>query len=163
GRDARTVGTRGIGVPRRRLSPLGSVLRVGAVLALPAALLVGSLAGAVAQSSSALFSPDLGGKPQRFQQSGNTARDARAAVQSISTFKPAPGAGTTGFDSSGKRKAKGKGKGKDKGKDQSSEKGKAPALPSPPSAYGSPQANPLAPTRLAVPRLPIGVARRGAS
>ena len=141
------------------------------------------MADAVAESSSALLRPELYGDPKsppRFQRTGK-AKDARAGTLSTSTFQPASGAGTTGFDSSGKRKAKGKGKtgkgkagttkaGTDKaGTDQAGEKGKAQVpvqaqpLPSPPSRYGSPDANPYAPTRLAVPRPASGVARKGAS
>ncbi len=120
------------------------------------AFLAAPLAGALAESNSSLLRPELYGDPKsptRFQRG----KDARAEAQSISTFQPASGAGTTGFDSSGKRKAKGKDK---SGKDKTGEKAKAPAVP---SRYGSPTANPLAPVRLAVPRPASGVARRGAS
>ena len=154
------------------------------VAALPAAFVAGAVTGAQAESSAALLRPQLDGDPRnaRFQRQ-DAKKDARAELNSISTFQPASGAGTTGFDSSGKRKkAKGKDKsakdkaGSDKaGNDKAGEKGKAaetgkapatakaPPFPSPPSRYGSPAANPFAPTRLAVPRLASGVARRGAS
>jgi hypothetical protein len=158
------------------------VLRVGAL----AVLLAGSIAGAFAESSSpSLLRPELYGDPKgaaaRFQKA--KAKSTSSDFSSISTFQPASGAGTTGFDSSGKRKAKGKaknrpaglvaekGKEKDKSKDQAGEKAKAqapppappPPLPSPASRYGSPDPNPYAPTRLAVPRPASGVARKGAS
>jgi hypothetical protein len=122
-------------------------------------LLAGSIAGAVAESNSGLLRPELYGDPKslsRFQKAGS-AKGALAQQPSTSTFQPASGAGTTGFDSSGKRKAKGK------GKDKADAKAKALPLPSPPSRYGSPDANPYAPTRLAVPRPATGVARKGAS
>jgi hypothetical protein len=135
-------------VPPLRRLPLALALRIGALLAC-LAVLVG---GAFAESSAALFNPQLDGNPQRFQRSGNMAGDARAAAQATSTFQPASGAGVTGFDSSGKRKAR--------GKDKAGAKAKAPSRP---SRYGSPTANPLAPVRLAVPRVASGVARRGAS
>ncbi|MBX9778368.1 MAG: outer membrane beta-barrel protein [Xanthobacteraceae bacterium] len=168
-------------MPRLRLSPLPVALRVGAL----AALLAGSIAGAFAESSSpSLLRPELYGDPKgpaaRFQKAKT--KDTRGDILSISTFQPASGAGTTGFDSSGKRKAKGKARSrapkfvagkdreKDKGRDQGSEKAKAqmpaappPPLPSPVSRYGSPDPNPYAPTRLAVPRPAGGVARKGAS
>jgi hypothetical protein len=180
-RQARTVGTRGNGVPRLSLSLLPVALRVGAL----AALLTGSIAGAFAESSSpSLLRPELYGDPKgpaaKFQKAKT--KETRSDFSSISTFQPASGAGTTGFDSTGKRKAKGKGKAKpasltaekgkekDKGKDQGSDKAKAqasasppPPLPSPASRYGSPDPNPYAPTRLAVPRPASGVARKGAS
>ena len=149
------------------------------VAALPAAFIPGAVSGARAESNEALLRPQLDGDPRnaRFQRAG-AKKDARAELNSISTFRPASGAGTTGFDSSGKRK---KAKGKDKsgnakaGNDKSAEKGKAPEtgkapeiskappFPLPPSRYGSPDANPFRPTRLAVPRLVSGIARRGAS
>ncbi|MPZ38820.1 MAG: outer membrane beta-barrel protein [Rhizobiales bacterium] len=143
-REARTVGTGGNGVPRLRLSPLPHALRVGALLA----YLVGS-AGALAES--ALFSPRFDGDPQWFRRSIVLPKGPRTEILPTSTFQPASGAGNTGFDSSGKRKAK--------GKDKSKAGEKVPL----PSRYGSPEGNPLAPTRLAVPRLPIGVERKGAS
>jgi hypothetical protein len=157
------------------------VLLVGALLAGLAAVMAGSVVGARAQSSPSLLSPQLDGNPKNqptFQRPGAK----RAELPSISTFQPASGAGTTGFDSSGKRKAKGKDKGKDK--EQSKDKGKAgeekaqgssqpqsrpqsppPQFPSPPSRYGSPADNFWAPgpRQIAIPRLPSGVARRGAS
>ncbi len=96
--------------------------------------MAGSVVGARAQSSPSLLSPQLDGNPKNqptFQRPGAK----RAELPSISTFQPASGAGTTGFDSSGKRKAKGKGKGKDKAKEQSKDKGKAGEE----NAQGSPQ------------------------
>jgi hypothetical protein len=163
-------------VPRLRLSLLPLALRAGALAvlaaALPAAFVAGAVTGAQAESNAALLRPQLDGDPRnaRFQrQNANKGakKDGRAELTSISTFQPASGAGTTGFDSSGKRK---KAKGKDKaGKDKAGEKGKAAEtgkaaqLPSPPSRYGSPDANPFTPTRLAVPRPASGVARKGAS
>ena len=159
------------------------------VAALPAAFVASAVTGAQAESNGALLSPQLDGDPRnaRFQRQDTKTgakKDARAELTSISTFQPASGAGTTGFDSSGKRK---KAKGKDKsgkakaGSDKAGEKGKAgeknkaaetgkaaesgkaPPLPSPPSRYGSPDANPFTPSRLAVPRPASGVARKGAS
>jgi len=147
-RDARTVGTGGNEVPRLRLSSAAPALRVGTLLALLAAFLACPVGDALAESN--LLAPELYGDPKspsRFQRS--TARDARAAAQSASTFQPASGASNTGFDSSGKRKAK----------DTSGGKAKAPLR----SRYGSPTANPLVPVRLAVPRRASGVARKGAS
>jgi hypothetical protein len=135
-----------------RLSPLALALGAAAALA----FLGGPGSDALAESSAALLSPDLSGNPQRFQRSGSLANDARAAAQASAIFQPASGAGSTGFDSTGRRKAKSK----DKAKDKSGGKAKAPALP---SRYGSPDANPLAPRRLAVPRSASSVARRGAS
>jgi len=145
-------------------------------------LLAGSAAGALGESSSSLLRPELYGDPKsaRFQKAPK-AKDRRAEISAISTFQPASGAGTTGFDSSSKRKPRGQGKaknraaelaaekGKDKSRDQGSEKAKAqapappPPLPSPVSRYGSPDPNPYAPTNLAVPRPASGVARKGAS
>jgi hypothetical protein len=162
------------------------VLRVGAL----AVLLAGSIAGAFAQSSSpSLLRPELYGDPRgpaaRFQKAAKS-KDTSSDLLSASTFQVTSGAGTTGFDSTGKRKAKGKAKakpaalapeksrGKDKAKDQGSEKDKAkaqaqaqasppPPLPSPVSRYGSPDRNPYTPLRLAVPRPATGVARKGAT
>jgi hypothetical protein len=76
--------------------------------ALLVTLLAGSVAGALGESSSSFLSPQLDGDPKtaRFQKAPK-GKDKRTEI-SISTFQPASGAGTTGFDSSGKRKAKGK-------------------------------------------------------
>lgn len=132
------------------------MLRLGAL----AVLITGPIAGALAQSSPSLLDPELYGdprRPSRFQKAGSP-KDVLGRQPPTSMFQPASGAGTTGFDSSGRRKAKGKGKA-GSGKSDA----KAPRPPAPPSRYGSPDANPYAPTRLAVPRLPSGVGRRGAS
>ena len=161
-------------MPRLRLSLLRLALRAGA---LQRACWPARSRGALAESSfrCCVRSSTAIRRIARFQKSGK-AKDARAELSSPSTFQPASGAGTTGFDSSGKRKAKGKGKSKaasdkagGKEKDKADAKAQAPApappppLPSPVSRYGSPAANPYAPTRLAVPRVASGVARRGAS
>ncbi|HZO45020.1 MAG TPA: outer membrane beta-barrel protein [Xanthobacteraceae bacterium] len=157
-------------------------LRAGAlaafVAALPAAFVASAVTGAQAESSATLLRPQLDGDPRnaRFQRPG-AKKDAGTGLTSTFTFEPTSGAGTTGFVSAGKRpKARGKepsGKGKagtDKaGSDKAGEKGKsaapakAPPFPSPPSRYGSPVANPLRPTTLAVPPPQVGVARKGAS
>ena len=148
------------------------------VAALPAAFVAGAVTGARAESNATLLRPQLDGDPRnaRFQRPG-TKKDATAELTSTFTFQPGSGAGATGFVSVGKRpvaKAKDK-SGKDKagtdkaGNDKTATKSKtaaaakAPPLPSPPSRYGSPVANPYTPTRLAVPPPQLGVARRGGS
>src|SRR5262249_16875599 len=120
-------------------------LRAGAL----AALLAGSIAGALAESGSSFLSPQLDGDPKnaRFQKAP-TAKGARAEISSISTFQPASGAGTTGFNSSGKRKAKAKRKGQSRvGQSRRQRRRKTAG------------ANPGAPPAVAIARLALRIAR----
>ncbi|MCC6890390.1 MAG: outer membrane beta-barrel protein [Hyphomicrobiales bacterium] len=117
------------------------------------ALLVGPVAAAQAESATFLR-PELDGDPRRPPRFQRPAADVRAKAQAASAFQPGFGAGRTGFDSSGKRKAK------NRPGDKTRSAGQNQSLP---SRHGSPRPNPLAPKGLAVAPAATGVARRGAS
>ena len=143
-------------MPRLRLFALALALHAGAALA----IFVGPAPRAVAESTDPLFDlQSLGdpNNPQRLRRATAAAKSKRDTDAATSTFQPASGAGSTGFDSTNAKKRK------TKGRHANAEKAKASAPPPFPTRYGSPTANPLRPTQLAIPRPATGVARKGAS
>ena len=144
---------------RRRRTPLAIPLLAGALLAAAAVAVQEATAQTSGDPAGSLMSPVLDGNPQnppRFRQSGGvTQRDTSrfGEVQSFD-YRPASGAGTTGFDSTNLRKRKDKDKDKAKGKARAPAKpaGAATAAGSPPQgiaaarADGSLQPDATAPT-----------------
>jgi hypothetical protein len=108
-------------VLRRRRTPLAIPLLTGALLAAAVVAAQDTKAQTSADPTGVLMSPVLDGNPQtppRFRQSGGvTQRDtSRFGEAQNFDYRPALGAGTTGFDSTNVPKRKGKDKDKDKGK-----------------------------------------------